>query len=76
MSTLLAEPVLTRRSSSLTNKGKYPVGARVVLPKVLDERLRPMHRRLGIELTQLSDKQAEYLGVKKEGPYKPEYYRY
>jgi adenosylhomocysteinase len=59
-----------------TNKGKYPVGVHV-LPKVLDEKVARLHiGKLGIELTQLSDKQAEYLGVKKEGPYKPEYYRY
>jgi adenosylhomocysteinase len=59
-----------------TNKGKYPVGVHI-LPKVLDEKVARLHiGKLGIELTQLSDKQAEYLGVKKEGPYKPEYYRY
>ena len=59
-----------------TNKGKYPVGVHV-LPKVLDEKVARLHiGKLGIDLTQLSDKQAEYLGVKKEGPYKPEYYRY
>ncbi|MFP4650762.1 MAG: adenosylhomocysteinase [Desulfobacterales bacterium] len=31
---------------------------------------------MGVKLTSLSDKQAEYLGVPKEGPYKPEHYRY
>jgi adenosylhomocysteinase len=59
-----------------TNKGKYPVGVHV-LPKVLDEKVARLHiGKLGIELTKLSDKQAEYLGINKEGPYKPEYYRY
>lgn len=59
-----------------TNKGKYKVGV-YTLPKKLDEKVARLHlKKLGVELTVLSDKQAEYIGVPKEGPYKPEHYRY
>jgi adenosylhomocysteinase len=48
-----------------------------VLPKDLDEEVARLHLgHLGVELTKLSDSQAEYLGVPVEGPYKPEHYRY
>ncbi len=48
-----------------------------VLPKHLDEKVARLHLgRIGAELTELSDKQAEYIGVSKDGPYKPDYYRY
>merc|ERR1739845_184964 len=48
-----------------------------VLPKELDERVARLHLdRLGVKLTELSDDQASYIGVKKEGPYKPAHYRY
>ncbi len=48
-----------------------------VLPKHLDEKVARLHlERIGANLTELSDEQAEYIGVDKEGPYKPEYYRY
>jgi adenosylhomocysteinase len=48
-----------------------------VLPKVLDEKVARLHLdKLGVKLTRLSDKQAEYIGVPVEGPYKPEHYRY
>ena len=48
-----------------------------VLPKHLDERVARLHlAHAGATLTELTDKQAAYLGVKKEGPYKPEHYRY
>jgi len=47
------------------------------LPKELDEEVARLHLdRLGVRLTKLSDKQAEYLGIPKEGPFKPEHYRY
>lgn len=47
------------------------------LPKELDEEVARLHlANLGVELTILSDKQASYLGVKKEGPYKADHYRY
>lgn len=48
-----------------------------VLPKHLDEKVARLHLgRLGVNLTTLSDKQAEYLGVDQQGPYKPHAYRY
>ena len=47
------------------------------LPKHLDEKVAQLHlARLGAELTELKEDQASYIGVKVEGPYKPEYYRY
>jgi adenosylhomocysteinase len=59
-----------------TKKGQYPVGV-YVLPKILDEKVARLHlNKLGVELTELSDQQAEYLSMKKEGPFKPEHYRY
>ncbi|MFQ5447494.1 MAG: adenosylhomocysteinase, partial [Saprospiraceae bacterium] len=48
-----------------------------VLPKHLDEKVARLHlAKIGVELEELSDKQAKYINVKKEGPYKPDYYRY
>jgi adenosylhomocysteinase len=48
-----------------------------VLPKNLDEKVARLHlKKLGVNLTELSDEQAAYIGVPKEGPYKPEHYRY
>ena len=48
-----------------------------LLPKHLDEEVARLHlEQLGAKLTKLSDKQAKYIGVKPEGPYKPELYRY
>ncbi|NOT78194.1 MAG: adenosylhomocysteinase [Bacteriovoracaceae bacterium] len=48
-----------------------------VLPKHLDEKVARLHlEKIGVKLDKLSSKQAEYLGVKAEGPYKPEAYRY
>ncbi|MBI5142682.1 MAG: adenosylhomocysteinase [Nitrospirae bacterium] len=48
-----------------------------VLPKLLDEKVARLHlKKLGVRLTTLTDAQAEYLGIAKSGPYKPEYYRY
>ena len=47
------------------------------LPKYLDEEVARLHlEKLGVKLTKLTQEQAEYIGVKKEGPYKPEHYRY
>jgi adenosylhomocysteinase len=54
----------------------YELGVHV-LPKKLDEEVARLHiGKLGIKLTKLTQKQAEYLGIPVEGPYKPEYYRY
>jgi adenosylhomocysteinase len=48
-----------------------------VLPKHLDEKVAELHlAKLGAKLTKLSDEQADYLGLKTEGPYKPDHYRY
>lgn len=48
-----------------------------MLPKHLDEKVAKLHlSRLGAELTELKEEQADYIGVKVEGPFKPEYYRY
>ena len=48
-----------------------------MLPKHLDEKVAKLHlSRLGAELTELNEEQADYIGVKVEGPFKPEYYRY
>jgi adenosylhomocysteinase len=59
-----------------TKKGEYPVGV-YVLPKELDEKVARLHLgKLGVELTELTKDQADYIGVKKEGPYKPDHYRY
>jgi adenosylhomocysteinase len=59
-----------------SNTQKYPVGV-YVLPKHLDEKVARLQlKKLGAQLTELSDQQARYIGVQKEGPYKPEHYRY
>ena len=48
-----------------------------MLPKELDEEVARLHLdHLGVKLTELTDEQAEYIGVPKEGPFKPEHYRY
>ena len=48
-----------------------------VLPKHLDEKVARLHLdRIGANLTELTDEQAEYIGVAKEGPFKPDHYRY
>jgi adenosylhomocysteinase len=59
-----------------TNPGKYPVGV-YVLPKHLDEKVARLHlKKIGVNLTELSEEQAAYIGVPKNGPYKPNHYRY
>ncbi len=48
-----------------------------VLPKHLDEKVARLHlKKLGVTLTELSDEQADYIGMSKKGPFKPEHYRY
>ena len=55
---------------------KYPVGV-FTLPKHLDEKVARLQlRKLNAQLTELNDQQASYIRVKKEGPFKPETYRY
>ena len=75
MSTSFSNQVLAQ-IELFTKRGQYPVGV-YVLPKALDEKVARLHlEKLGVELTQLTEKQAKYIGVKQEGPYKPEHYRY
>jgi len=58
------------------NPGKYENGV-YFLPKNLDEKVARLHlKKIGVHLTTLSREQADYIGVKVDGPYKPEYYRY
>ena len=55
---------------------RYPVGV-YTLPKHLDEKVARLQlKKLNAQLTELNDQQASYIGVKKEGPFKPETYRY
>jgi adenosylhomocysteinase len=57
-------------------KKDYKIGV-YRLPKYLDEEVARLHLgQLGVKLTQLTKEQADYIGVPKEGPYKPEHYRY
>jgi adenosylhomocysteinase len=59
-----------------TEPDKYPVGIHM-LPKKLDEEVARLHLpKLGVKLTRLNPKQAQYVGVPVDGPFKPEYYRY
>ena len=59
-----------------TNHGKYENKV-YVLPKHLDEKVAALHlAKLGAKLTQLTPKQAEYLGLESAGPYKADHYRY
>ncbi|MDP3188577.1 adenosylhomocysteinase, partial [Limnobacter sp.] len=59
-----------------TQNEKYPVGV-YVLPKHLDEKVARLHlMKIGAQLTELSPAQASYIGVKQDGPYKPDHYRY
>jgi len=72
-------------SNSFTNQAiaqislwteNYPIGV-YVLPKKLDEEVARLHlSKLGVKLTQLNDRQAKYIGVNSQGPYKPDHYRY
>ena len=58
------------------NPGKYSVDVHV-LPKDLDEKVARLHlKKIGANLTELSDDQSAYLGIDKQGPFKPDHYRY
>ncbi|MBL0718819.1 adenosylhomocysteinase [Piscinibacter sp. Jin2] len=60
-----------------TKPEAYEVGKVYVLPKHLDEKVARLHlKKVGAQLTELTDEQAAYIGVKKEGPYKADTYRY
>ena len=59
-----------------THNAKYPVGV-YILPKQLDEKVARLQlKTLNAQLTELSDEQARYIGVPKQGPYKSDHYRY
>ena len=63
-------------SDAKEGSGKYPVGV-YVLPKHLDEKVARLQlSKLGATLTELTDKQARYIGVERAGPYKADAYRY
>jgi adenosylhomocysteinase len=59
-----------------TNAGKYDKQV-YTLPKHLDEKVARLHlNKIGVNLSKLSEEQAEYIGVSQKGPYKPDHYRY
>jgi adenosylhomocysteinase len=59
------------------NRAKYQDVGVYMLPKELDEKVARLHlEQIGVKITTLSDKQADYLGMSKTGPYKPSHYRY
>jgi adenosylhomocysteinase len=75
MSTSFTNQVLAQIELA-TNPDKYENKV-YVLPKLLDEKVARLHLdKLGAKLTVLTDEQAAYIKLPKEGPYKPEYYRY
>jgi adenosylhomocysteinase len=75
MSSSFANQVLAQ-IELFTNTKSYPVGV-YILPKRLDEKVARLQlTKLGATLTTLTDEQARYIGVPKDGPYKPEHYRY
>jgi adenosylhomocysteinase len=75
MSSSFANQVLAQ-IELYTQTAKYPVGV-YVLPKHLDEKVARLQlSKLGAQLTELTEAQAKYIGVKREGPYKAEHYRY
>ncbi|HLS87291.1 MAG TPA: adenosylhomocysteinase [Burkholderiales bacterium] len=75
MSSSFANQVLAQ-IELFTNTAKYPVGV-YILPKALDEKVARLQlKTLNAELTELTDEQAKYIGVPKEGPYKTDHYRY
>jgi adenosylhomocysteinase len=75
MSTSFANQVLAQ-IELFTRLDQYPIGVHR-LPRELDEKVARLHLdKLGVRLTELTDKQSSYLGIPKDGPFKPEHYRY
>ncbi|HWC28654.1 MAG TPA: adenosylhomocysteinase, partial [Dehalococcoidia bacterium] len=75
MSSSFANQVLAQ-IELYTKTKDYPIGV-YILPKELDEKVARLQlTKLDVELTQLTDEQANYIGVKKQGPYKTDQYRY
>ena len=74
---ILRAKILPRFYELFTKQNEYEAGKVYVLPKHLDEKVARLHlKKVGAMLTELSDEQAAYIGVKKEGPYKADTYRY
>ncbi|QKJ24884.1 adenosylhomocysteinase [Aquiluna borgnonia] len=75
MSTSFSNQVLAQ-IELFTNVEHYPLGVHI-MPKELDEKVALLHLdALGVKLTKLSERQARYIGVQVEGPYKVDHYRY
>jgi adenosylhomocysteinase len=75
MSTSFTNQVLAQ-IELFTNRERYENKV-YVLPKHLDEKVAALHLdKLGVKLTKLTAKQAQYLSIPQQGPFKPEYYRY
>jgi len=75
MSSSFANQVLAQ-IELYTKNAKYPIGV-YILPKALDEKVARLQlTTLDTMLTELTDQQAKYIGVPKNGPYKPDHYRY
>ena len=67
----------TLAQMELWNNAKAYKNEVYMLPKYLDEKVAFLHlAKIGVELTELRQDQAEYIGVTQAGPYKPEHYRY
>ncbi len=76
MSSSFANQVLAQIEIFTDNTDKYPIGV-YILPKALDEKVARLQlTTLNATLTELTDYQAKYIGVPKEGPYKTDHYRY
>jgi adenosylhomocysteinase len=75
MSNSFSNQVLAQQDKK-KNRDKHKVGV-YILPKKLDEEVARLHlKKIGVKLTKLTKKQADYLGVAIDGPYKPAHYRY
>ncbi|MEI6805953.1 MAG: adenosylhomocysteinase, partial [Myxococcaceae bacterium] len=77
MSTSFTNQVLAQIALWKNENNQFKIGQVYTLPKKIDEEVARLHLdRLGVKLTQLNTKQAAYLGVSVDGPYKPDLYRY
>ncbi|MBV9412294.1 MAG: adenosylhomocysteinase, partial [Acidimicrobiia bacterium] len=75
MSTSFTNQVLAQ-IEIFTKRDQYPIGV-YRLPRELDEKVARLHLdKLGVRLSELSQEQADYIGVPKDGPFKPDHYRY
>ena len=77
MSTSFCNQVLAQMALFNSKQGDFLPGTVNILPKDLDEEVARLHLdHLGVKLTKLSQKQADYLGITSSGPFKPDHYRY